>query len=82
MNKKIIDQMTEDLLNLHYKQKAELRKGVIFGGWHEDDIKDLVSRVLWRYDNESITLKINKDPDEYHISVEIVDIEESNKKDG
>ena len=44
-------------------------------------LKDLVSRALWRYDNESITLKINKDPDEYHISVEIVDIEEPNNEE-
>lgn len=78
MNKKIIDQMTEDLLNLHYKQKAELREGTVFGGWHEDDIQDLVSRALWRFDNKSISLKINRELDDHHISVEILKIE----KDG
>jgi len=75
VKRNIVSEMVEDLLNLHYSQQGKLRKGTIFGGWHEDDIDGLVSKALWKEGNDSITLKINKDTDDYHISVEIVDIE-------
>ena len=73
--------MVEDLLNLYYKQASELRKGTIFGGWHEDDVEKLISRALWRHGNQSITLKFNKELDDHHISVEIVDIEKPNNEE-
>tara|TARA_B110000495_G_C22515809_1_gene315041 strand:+ start:239 stop:481 length:243 start_codon:yes stop_codon:yes gene_type:complete len=79
VKRNIVSEMAEDLLNLHYSQQAKLRKGTIFGGWHEDNIEALISKAIWREGNDSITLKINKDSDDNHISVEILDIQKPNK---
>ena len=75
MKKKSISrQMVEDLLALHYKQQNKLKKGIFFGGYHEEDVSELIKRAFWKESNESITLKINKDPDDYHITVEILEL--------
>lgn len=50
-------------------------EGMGFGGMHESDLEWIVSNALWRENNKSITLKVSKDLDDYHLNINIEKIE-------
>lgn len=72
----IPNEMAEDLMNLFYEKTYNLKKGIHFGGCHVDEVSDLVNRSLFLANHDSITLKISKSEDRYHVNINIEDIYE------
>lgn len=72
----IPEEMAEDLLNLFYEKTYKIKRGINFGGCHIDEVSDIVNRSLFLAHHDSITLKISKAEDKYHVNINIEDIHE------
>lgn len=60
-NKKSISrEMMDDLMDL-YERKFKVKKGLLFGGLHEDGIGEIIRNSLIRDANKSVTIKISMD---------------------
>jgi hypothetical protein len=79
--KDITTRMCEDLLALYHKMKKDtLQEGETHGGCHEIDVSNMVKRALWREGNDSVTLKISKGSDDYHILIEVKELKKNNEQ--
>lgn len=47
-------------------------EGSVHGGLSPSSIQDIISCVLYQENHNSVTFKINKDIDDYHLSLEII----------
>ena len=62
-----LDQILDDILS----NKGKFDEGVRVGGLHPTGIQDIIAFLMFEEDNSSIELIIKKEPDDYHLSLNI-----------
>ena len=65
----------KSLINEIIDELGSFSEGSVHGGLSPTSIQDIISVLLYQEGNASVTLKINKASDQYHLSVEILNKE-------
>ena len=65
----------KDLINEVIESLGKYSEGSTHGGLSPTMIQDIISILLYQEDNSSVSVKISKDIDEYHLYLEILNKE-------
>lgn len=62
----------KQMINEIIDELGAYTEGSTHGGLSPSSIQDIISYVLYQENNTSVTFKINKDIDDYHLSLEVI----------
>lgn len=65
----------KDLINEVIEKLGNYSEGSTHGGLSPTMIQDIISILLYQEDNSSVSIKISKDIDDYHLYLEILNKE-------
>ena len=65
----------KQMINKIIDELGPYSEGSTHGGLSPSSIQDIISYILYQENNSSVTFKINKDIDDYHLSLEVINKE-------